>query len=231
MWGDGSSRRWEGAATGPALRYPLGLVTLRPHGSLALALALACAPRLSAAQRRPTAPEDDFATPGLGRVALAFQSPLPQTLALMRPHAPDPDHPERRWSGSATCTTPCRVYVPPGPLHLRTTGPGLRPAEFDLTVPEGPATITLRAGSSRLFNVGTGLVAAGTMTFLAAAVVGLVRQNSAAPDEQALPTAALIPIGSLLLGLFGVGVPLMVLHRTGVDHLGPLSPEGAIPQP
>ena len=76
-----------------------------------------------------------------------------------------------------------------------------------------------------------GAVAAGTMTFLAAAVVGLVRQNSAAPDEQALPTAALIPIGSLLLGLFGVGVPLMVLHRTGVDHLGPLSPEGAIPQP
>jgi len=187
---------------------------------LALALIARAAPAL--AQRHTPLPEDDFLTPGVGRVALVLRAPRPQVLALMRARPVVAESPDGRWSGSATCTTPCRLFVPPGPLHVRSSGAGQRRAEFDLEVPDAPTEITLRAPSAALFNLGTGLVAGGTVLFLAATLVGLVRQDSAAPNESALPTAALIPVGAILLGLFGAGVPLMVTHRTGVDSRRPM---------
>ncbi len=195
-------------------------------GSAALALALALSPMPARAQRRALLPEVDFLTPGVGRVAVLLRSDRPQLLALMRSRSVEADSPESRWSGSATCTTPCRVFVPPGPLHLRTSGAGQRWAEFDLEVPDGPTEVTLRTSSARLFNLGTGLVAAGSVAFLAATVVGLVRQSTAPANETALPTAALLPIGGLILGLLGVGVPLMVTNRTGVARRRPMAPEG-----
>ncbi len=203
---------------------------MRLHPAVVFVALSLCATNSALAQsRRPTdAAMADYHRPAPGRVTLDLASAgTPQTVVLLRrslPGATYADGRPRPWSGSATCTTPCRVFVPPGVLFLRARGVNIRSVELDLEVPPNGAAITLRAPSPALYNLGTGFVAIGSTVLLATMVVAAVRQGVSSTTEgtglDADAALAAVGVGGALLA---AGVPLMVFHRTGVASQSPPS--------
>lgn len=197
----------------------------RPSPYALAALCLALAPCASAQSRSPRDPGvADYHSPASGRVTLELASTgVPQTVVLLRRASPGStfaDGRPRRWVGSATCTTPCRVFVPSGSIFLRARGPGVRGVEMDLDVPEGGAAVSLRAPSAALFNIGTGFVAIGSTVVLATMAVAASRQGiSSTSDGEGLDAGSALAAVGVGVALLAAGIPLMVLHRTGVSSL------------
>jgi hypothetical protein len=154
--------------------------------------------------------------PAPGRVPLRLRSPSrPQHVVIeARSAVVSADQPGPILRAAGACNTPCLLWVPRGTLRLRSTAPGLRSTDLDIDV-DAATSIDVRAPSSALFNVGTGLTALGATVMIATASVALAQQiNGVAADDQLRPTAA---IGLSLLGalIMGAGIPLLVAHRTG----------------
>lgn len=199
--------------------------------------------RWPAGDRRPQRPHDgfveaDYTAPADGRTRVELASDgRPQWVLVerrLRLAATDRRGQEHEVIGSATCETPCVMYIPPGAVQVRTRGEGVRDASFDLEVPRERVAVVLRAPSRRLYDLGTRLVAIGAAMFVGEALVAAVSQGiagSETPTPGALghdgplltPPVALslaIVAGSLL----AVGIPLMVAHRTGVERRTRLPP-------
>lgn len=162
----------------------------------------------------------DYTAPGEGRVAVAIESTgRPQAVVLEQrvdETNPDTHATTMRVAGAGQCVTPCRLFVPPANLVLRSDGPGLRSAQGTLDVPAGGLHIRVRAGSSSLYNLGTTLTIGGATALVLLAAVALVYQTGVASGEGPSTEAAL---GVGLTGgvLLAAGVPLMWLNRTGVE--------------
>jgi hypothetical protein len=166
----------------------------------------------------------DFNADAAGRVTVFLESAgVPQRVVLelrrtdsstWTPRAPP------NLLGAGTCTTPCALHVPPGVLMLRAEGAGLRGTDARLTAPAFDARVRLRAGSQPWWNVGVGMVALGATMLVAIAGLGLAAQRD---DGTPLSTATLLGVGAGAGVLLGVGVPLMVFNRTGVDRMAPLT--------
>jgi hypothetical protein len=104
--------------------------------------------------------------------------------------------------------------VPPGTLRLRSTAPGLRATDLDIDV-AAATSLEMRAPSSALFNIGTGLTALGATRMIATASVALAQQiEGVGAADQLRPTIA-VPLSLLGALLLGGGIPLLVAHRTG----------------
>ncbi len=166
----------------------------------------------------------DFNADGEGRVTVFLESAgVPQRVVLelrrtdastWTPRAPP------NLLGAGTCTTPCALHVPPGVLVLRAEGAGLRGTDARLTVPDVDARVRLRAGSQPWWNVGVGMVALGATMLVAIAGLGLAAQRDDGPP---IAAATFLGVGAGAGVLLGVGVPLMVFNRTGVDRMAPLT--------
>lgn len=166
----------------------------------------------------------DFNADAAGRVTVYLESAgVPQrvVLELRRTDATTwtPRSPPNLL-GAGTCTTPCALHVPPGPLVLRSEGAGLRGADTRFDMPDGDARVRLRAGSQPWWNVGVGMVALGATMVLAIAGLGLASQRA---DGSPIATETVIGIGAGAAVLLGVGVPLMVFNRAGVERIAPLT--------
>jgi hypothetical protein len=154
--------------------------------------------------------------PAPGRILLRLRSPArPQHIVIEARAAitsATRSGPLIRAAGA--CNTPCDLWVPRGTLRLRSAAPGLRATDLDIAV-DAATSIEVRAPSSAMFNVGTGLTALGATIMIATASVALAQQiNGVAAADQLRPTVA---IGLSLLGvlIMGSGIPLLVAHRTG----------------
>jgi hypothetical protein len=200
-------------------------MALLPPRCAAFALLLLVTPPASAQpwlRRAPARPPPAAPTlllderPAPGRVLLRLRSPArPQHVvvesraAITSAAAPGP---VIRAAGA--CDTPCHLWVPPGTLRLRSTAPGLRATDLDIDV-AAATSLEMRAPSSALFNIGTGLTALGATMMIATASVALAQQiEGVGAADQLRPTIAVTL--SLLGALFlGSGIPLLVAHRTG----------------
>ena len=154
--------------------------------------------------------------PAPGRVLLRLRSPSrPQHVVIeARAAIGSTAQPGPVIRAAGACNTPCDLWVPRGTLRLRSTAPGLRATDLDLDV-DAATAVDVRAPSSALFNVGTGLTALGATVMLVTASIALVQQveGVAAADQLRPPVAiGLSLVGALLLG---GGIPLLVAHRTG----------------
>ncbi len=163
--------------------------------------------------------------PAPGRVPLRLRSPSrPQHVVIeARSAVPSAREPGPIIRAAGACNTPCLLWVPRGTLRLRSTAPGLRSTDLDIDV-DGATSIEVRAPSSALFNIGTGLTALGATVMIATLSVALAQQiEGVSAADQLRPTAA---IGLSLLGalIMGAGIPLLVAHRTGYRQV-------ALPQP
>lgn len=163
--------------------------------------------------------------PAPGRVPLRLRSPSrPQHVVIeARSEAPSARQPGPIIRAAGACNTPCMLWVPRGTLRLRSTAPGLRSTDLDIDV-AGATSVEVRAPSSALFNIGTGLTALGATVMVATLSVALAQQvEGVSAADQLRPTAA---IGLSLLGalIMGAGIPLLVAHRTGYRQV-------ALPQP
>jgi hypothetical protein len=170
---------------------------------------------------------EDFTTDAEGRVTLLLESVgAPQRVIFERRRVTDTAPPRgapppRTILGSGTCTTPCVLHVPPGPLVVRTEGTGLRRADLVYDAPTTDARIVFRAGSQSRWNVGVGLVAVGSTMLVALAGLGLLSQTSGGPE---LPTASVIGVSLGGAALLGVGVPMLLFNLSGIDHATPIAP-------
>lgn len=155
--------------------------------------------------------------PADGRVRLGLRSAGPPQHVVIeaRGLVPARDGGGTRVRAAGACNTPCHLWVPTGTLRLRSEAPGLRSTDLDIDV-TAATTLEVRAPSSTLFNLGTGLVVAGATIMAVTATVALAQQIDGAPrDEQVRPEVAvgLSLAGALVLGL---GVPFLIAHRVGV---------------
>lgn len=154
--------------------------------------------------------------PAPGRVSLRLRSPSrPQHVVIeSRAALSSSTQPGPIIRAAGACNTPCQLWVPRGTLRLRSTAPGLRATDLDIDV-DAATSIEIRAPSSTLFNVGTGLTALGATLMIATASVALAQQiEGVSPEDQLRPSVA---VGLSLLGalIMGGGIPLLVAHRTG----------------
>ena len=161
--------------------------------------------------------------PAPGRVLLRLRSPArPQHVVIeARSASTSATQPGPDIRAAGACNTPCQLWVPRGTLRLRSAAPGLRATDLDIDV-DAATSIEVRAPSSALFNIGTGLTALGATVMVATASVALAQQiDGVAAADQLRPTVA---IGLSLLGalIMGGGIPLLVAHRTGYRQV-PLS--------
>ena len=194
------------------------------------------APR-HAAPRPETAEIEDFTHDAEGRVTLLLESAgRPQRVIFeqRRPEAPPQPTPSpsdraarptsaplHNILGSGTCTTPCVLHVPPGPLIVRTEGTGLRRVDMPYDVAPTDARITFRAASQAQWNVGVGLVAVGSTVLIALAGLGLLSQTSGGPS---LPTPSVIGVSLGGAALLAVGIPLLAFNTTGVARSVAIDP-------
>lgn len=154
--------------------------------------------------------------PAPGRVLLRLRSPSRPQHVVIESRAPAPanERPGVVTRAAGGCNTPCQLWVPRGTLRMRSSAPGLRQSEFDIDV-DAATSLEVRAPSSALFNVGTGLAAVGATVLVATLTVALAQQaEGVPPSDQIQPTVA---VGVSLLGalLLGGGVPLLITNRTG----------------
>lgn len=186
--------------------------------SLPLLLALLATPRAAAAQSSPV----DFSAPAPGRVALTVESAGAALHVVVERRVTRPPAEARTRGvviGAGRCQTPCTLWVPPGVLRLRANAPGVRGTDEDVDVPEGGATLRLRAGRAALHNVGIGFVAAGATTVLATMFVALADQGIFSGTSRGsldLEPAAIVGAVGVGAALLAVGIPLMLAHRNGV---------------
>lgn len=186
-------------------------------------LVIAWASPAAAQSSRPAAgevvPTGVYDAPAPGRVALRVESAgTPQHVVVERRVTPgsawERTYPGRIF-GAAHCDTPCLLYVPPGVLRMRASGESLRNTDFDFTMPEDATGIRLRAPSRALYNVGTGIAAAGGAVILASAVVAFAL--SQAPRGEGLPDTVFLGLTLFGAGLLVAGLPMMLTNRTGVS--------------
>ncbi len=213
---------------------PLACATLAAALSLpAPALAQeAAAPPWSARPPRPAhapapapaEPVADFNVDGAGRVTLVVESAGRAQRVVFEQRRRE----TTTWTrgappnilGSGTCTTPCALHVPPGPLVVRAEGAGLRDTDSVFDAPEYDARVRLRAASQSQWNVGIGMVAVGATMVLALAGLALAAQTSGGPE---LSPGSVIAVGAGAGVLLGVGIPLLVFNATGVERVAPLT--------
>lgn len=155
--------------------------------------------------------------PAEGRVRLGLRSTgAPQHVVVeARRPATEREGGGTRVRAAGACNTPCHLWVPTGTLRLRSDAPGLRSTDLDIDV-AAATTLEVRAPSSTLFNLGTGLVVAGATIIAVTATVALAQQVDGAPrEEQVRPEVA---VGVSLAGalVLGLGIPFLVAHRVGV---------------
>ncbi len=195
---------------------------MRPLRAAVVAAVLAL-PSLAAGQsaRSPWGAQEavrgalDYTTPGAGRVRLSLVSlGAPQRVVVEQRGATPRGV---RVLGAGTCETPCALYVTPGPLTLRAEAWRLRDTDITFDAPPRPSLLHLRAASRTQWNVGVGLTGAGATVFLA--LVGFALVTQASSTGASLPTEAAIGGGIVSGVLLAVGVPLLVLNRTGVASL------------
>ncbi len=188
------------------------------------------------AHARPPPPPpveiEDFTHDAEGRVTLLLESTgaaqrviferrRPEAPSEPTPAATPPREVPRNVLGSGTCTTPCVLHVPPGPVLVRAEGTGLRRTDMRYDVGPADARLTLRAASQAQWNVGVGLVAVGSTMLLALAGLGLLSQTSGGPD---LPTPSVIGVSLGGAALLAVGVPLLAFNTTGVARSVAIDP-------
>lgn len=156
----------------------------------------------------------DFNTPGAGRVRLSLDSVGAPQRVVVEHRGDTPRGP--RVLGAGTCETPCALYVTPAPLTLRAEAWRVRDTDITFEAPPRPSVLHLRAPSRTQWNVGVGLAGAGATVFLALAGYALAAQ---ATSGASLPTEAAVGGAIVAAALLAVGVPLLVLNRTGVASL------------
>ena len=123
--------------------------------------------------------------------------------------------------GSGTCTTPCALYVPTDAyLLLRADGDGMRRTEESVALPAGDLRVTLRAASQAQWNLGVGAVALGAT--LLAAITGLTLASQFG-DGDAPSRTTMLGVGLGAGALLAVGIPLLVVNRTGVSRAVPIA--------
>ncbi len=207
---------------------PYDAVIASPR-ALALALGLCTSPAGAQPWLAPSSPRPRSAPPTEltlddrpfpGRIPLTLHSRgRPQHAVIELRALPAPTDrrrgPEVRAAGA--CNTPCTLFVLPGLLRLRATAPGLRDTEIDIDV-RAATTLTVRAPSADLFNVGTGLTAAGATAFVVLGAVALGQAIDGVPSEHRMQPSVATGVGLLGALLLGGGIPLLVAHRTGVTR-------------
>ncbi len=203
-------------------------------------LAAVIAPSVSAAQSVPPWPaahtphpqpdsgpsEADYSLAMPGRVPLELLSSRAQNVVIVRRSRALVDTPLGSTHvvlGSATCTTPCTVYLPPGPVTVRAAARGIRDTEEDVEVPATGGRVRIRTASRALYNLGTGLVAGGSTVFVAEAVAAVAAQARG----DAISSGAAVLGAAVAAALLAGGVPLMVSARSGVESVVSMDPPQA----
>jgi hypothetical protein len=201
----------------------------RPRRATVLAALIALGPAATAQPwRRPPPTPRPLAVgplvlderPAAGRVPLALRSSgVPQHVVIeARGRATEREGGGVLVRAAGACNTPCQLWVPTGTLRLRSEAPGLRSTDLDVDV-DAATTLEVRAPSSGLFNLGTGLAAAGAAVMVVTATVALSQQiGDVSRDEQIRPEVAvtLSLVGALVLA---AGIPFLVAHRMGVRRV------------
>jgi hypothetical protein len=161
---------------------------------------------------------ENFALDAPGRFTLSFVSQRPQHVIIERRVVGTPRRDGRMVLASGTCTTPCILHVSPGTLVLRSNGPGLRSTDTSFDAPSFNARLTLRAPSTQPWNIGVALVVGASTLVLAIAGISLATQITGSPQP---PIETVLGVGAGAVGFFAVGIPLMVLNRSGVESIRP----------
>jgi hypothetical protein len=121
------------------------------------------------------------------------------------------------------CETPCTLYLAPGAVPLHFSAPGRLDAVEHLVVPHEPQRVLVRSGSTAEAAAGFVLALLGG-TMAIAGSVAMVAWASGARAPELLPVSATsVVLGAVCLG---VGIPVLVLTRTGVERTGPLDEPG-----
>jgi hypothetical protein len=122
--------------------------------------------------------------------------------------------------GEPLCSAPCTLYVRPGTVTVWSGGNGLRSDVAHLQVPEGGLRARLRAGSSNAFSIGQSLTWSGGSSAVSGVLLLALVQSGFWPAEYGNILAGIsLGIGAVMLG---IGIPLIVANRVGVEEQGPL---------